>query len=234
MVQLSLFSFLALLEAMAVLLLALGYLIWRQRRLRAGQTRIQFIDASEDHPAPALYLDREAARTRTFVEGLRAQPEAEPGEPALRSALAVRAALLRDESALAGRPTAERDADAWTLLAQQVETALAKAGFTTCQNKVGEIYGEDTGATEAIIAQQTRTIEHLREYIQQLLEKLGHEPLPDQHVLERFDELERANRELNQCIAVLEDENAFLRDQIAALLKLGHVPDTDAAGARPG
>lgn len=228
MVQLSLFSFLALLEVIAVLLLALGYMGWRQRRLCAGQTRIQFIDAADDHPAPALYLDREAARTRSFVDGLSAQPKAEPSEPALRSALAARAALLRDESALAGRPAAERDADAWTLLAQQVQAALAKADFVTRQDKVGEIYGEDTGATEAIIAQQTRTIEHLREYIHQLLEKLGHESLPDPHVLERFDELERANRELNQCIAVLEDENAFLRDQIAALLKL---QDAQGAGA---
>lgn len=234
MVQLSLFSFLALLEVMAVLLLALGYMIWRLRRLRAGRTRIQFIDASEDHPAPALYLDREAAVTRTFVEGLRAQPRAEPGDPELRAALAVRAGLLKEESVLAARPAVERDAAAWKALAQQVAATLTAEGFGTRQEQAAAVYGEDTAATETTIAQQTRTIEHLREYIQQLLEKLGHAPLPDKHILERFDELEHANRELNQCIAVLEDENSFLRDQIAALLKLEHTPDTAAAAVSPG
>ena len=70
MVQLSLFSFLALLEVLALLLLLLGVLIWRLR-MTQRQSRIQFIDATDQHPTPTLYLDGEAARTRTFVDGLR-------------------------------------------------------------------------------------------------------------------------------------------------------------------
>lgn len=223
MIQLSLFAFLALLEVMAVLLILLGIMVWRMRRAPGG-SRIQFIDATEDHPTPSLYLDSESARTRTFVEALRDKPQSEPAEPVLRSALRVRAGLLRYESELARHPVAERDPALWTAIAQAVDTTVAAEGYSTQPAQTSPVYGEDTAMREAMVAQQTRTIEHLREYIQQLLGKLGHQPLPDDGIARHMDELERANRELNQCVIVLEDENGFLRDQIAALLKLDKAP----------
>lgn len=226
MVQLSLFSFLALLEVLALLLLLLGVLIWRLR-MTQRQSRIQFIDATDQHPTPTLYLDGEAARTRTFVDGLRDKPRAEPTEPELRAALAARAGLLRYESDLARHPVSERDVNAWTTLARNVDAKLAAEGFTTLRPPASPVYGEDTATGEVMIAQQTRTIEHLREYIQQLLENLGHKPLPDDGITKHMDELQRANRELNQCVVVLEDENSFLRDQIAALLQ---IDQTQAGG----
>lgn len=235
MIQLSLFSFLALLEIMAVLLILLGVMVWRVRRLRGdGSSRIQFIDATDQHPTPSLYLDGEAARTRTFVSALRDKPRQEPVEPALRSALCARAGLLRYESGLARHPVTERDPAAWKAIAQAVDSTLAAEGYSTQPVQTSPVYGEDTATREVIVAQQTRTIEHLREYIQQLLEKLGHQPLPDEGIAQHMDEVERANRELNQCVLVLEDENSFLRDQIAALLKLEHSANgaqTDAARA---
>ncbi|MBI5041600.1 MAG: hypothetical protein HZB57_10520 [Gammaproteobacteria bacterium] len=203
----------------------LGIIIWRQRR-SGGGTRIQYIDATEEYPTPSLYLDSEAAKTQTFVEALRTQPKAAPGDPALRAALGLRAGLLRQESELAQSlvktPVGERDPALWVVLAQQVAAVVGAEGFSRQAQKGHEVYGEDTGPSEVIADQQTRTIQHLREYIQQLLEKLGHQPLPDANMTEHFDTLERANRELNQCVTVLEDENSFLRDQIAALLKLDH------------
>lgn len=231
MIQLSLFSFLALLEVIAVLLVLLGILVWRLRRMRI-ERRIQFIDATEEHPTASLYLDSEAAKTRTFVESLGAQPQAEPSAPALRAALGLRAGLLRQESVLAGKGAdagaVTRDSAAWEALARQIDATLKTEGFSQQRQQSHEIHGEDTVASEAIVAQQTRTIQHLRGYIQQLLEKLGHQPLPDNTIQERFDELERANSELSQCVAVLEDENSFLRDQIAELLRLDR-----AAGSTP-
>lgn len=223
MVELSLFSFLALLEILAVLLLLLGFLFWRLR-VAQRQSRIQFIDATDQHPTPVLYLDGEAARTRTFATSLRDKPKAEPTAPELRAALAARAGLLRYESDLARHPVTERDANAWTALAQNVDAKLTAEGYSTRRAEASPVYGEDTATGAAMIAQQTRTIEHLREYIQQLLQSLGHQPLPDEGIVKHMDELERANRELNQCVLVLEDENSFLRDQIAALLKMGQTP----------
>lgn len=220
MIQLSVFSLLALLEILAVLLLLLAFVYWRLRAARR-RSRIQFIDATDQHPTPALYLDGEAARTRTFVNDLRGKPKAEPTAPELRAALAARAGLLRYESDLARHPVGERDANAWVTLARNVDAKLTAEGFTAQWPQVSPVYGEDTGTSQAMIAQQTRTIEHLRQYIQQLLQSLGHQPMPDDGILKHMDELERANRELNQCVQVLEDENSFLRDQIAALLKIG-------------
>ena len=219
MIQLSLFSFLALLEILAVLLVLLGIMVWRMR-VACQQNRIQFIDAGDGQPSPSLYLDAEAARTRTFVSTLRDQPKTEPAAPTLRAALAARAGLLRYESEQARHPVKERDAAAWTALAIDVDSVLKGQGYTT-EPAITPVYGEDDGTVrEAIVVQQTNTIKHLREYIQQLLEKLGHQQLPDPGVTEHLEDLERANRELNQCVVVLEDENSFLRDQIAALLKL--------------
>lgn len=218
MVQLSTFSFLALLENIAALTVLLGLMFWRQQRLRSTNS-IQYIDGTEDYPTPSLYLDSEAAKTKTFVETLHDHPKAEPTDLVLRAALGVRAGLLRKESESAKKPVSERDAALWMALAKQVATQLGAEAFSHVTAKVHAVHGEDTVSTEVIAAQQARTIQHLRDYVGQLLDKLGHQPLPDQNIAGRFDEMERTNREMSQCIAVLEDENSFLRDQIAALLK---------------
>ena len=221
MIQLSLFSFLALLEILAVLLVLIGVLVWRLRAAARHVSRIQFIDADDGHPSPSLYLDGEAARARTFVSGLRNSPNAEPVAAALRAALSARAGLLHYESELARHPAMTRDPASWSALAAQVDALLTAEGYTT-EPAITPVYGDgDAAVREAIVAQQTNTIKHLREYIQQLLEKLGHTQIPDPGMSAHLDDLERANRELNQCILVLEDENAFLRDQIAALLQVG-------------
>jgi hypothetical protein len=99
--------------------------------------------------------------------------------------------------------------------------------------------GQDT---KNIIEQQKKTIDYLRKYTEEILgkilkqneefmktlknkddlEKMNHvqqefirmsETMP-----EKINQLETINMELSQCVAVLEDENQFLRDQIAALL----------------
>ena len=217
MVQLSLLSFLALLEIMALLAVLLGISVWRLRGHRSGG--IQFIEATDSHPSPSLYLDRESARTRSFLDSLQGKPKAPPEEPALRSALAARAELLRHESALAKLPLTDRDPANWTALAQTIALGLSAEGYAR-QAKPDHIHGEDTQVSTALAAQQAHTIAYLREYIQQLLEKLGQQSKADQEIPQRLDELERVNKELQLCVSVLEDENSFLRDQIAALLAL--------------
>ena len=71
-----------------------------------------------------------------------------------------------------------------------------------------------------IVAQQSKTIDYLRNYIQELLDQHGHMPSPEPNIASKFDELERANKELSGCVEILVDENEFLREQIAALLKM--------------
>ena len=217
MVQLSLLSFFALLEIIVVLLLLLGVAVWRLRRRRSAG--IQFIDVGDAHPSPSLYLDRESARTRSFLDRLQGKPTAPPEDPSLRAALSARARLFRSESTLAKTAAQERDPANWTELAQSVALSLSAEGYAR-QAKSDQIHGEDTHDSATLAAQQAHTIEYLRGYIEQLLGKLGQQSKADREIPDRLDELERVNKELQLCVNVLEDENSFLRDQIAALLAL--------------
>lgn len=107
--------------------------------------------------------------------------------------------------------------------------------------------GQNNNETKDLIEHQKKTIEFLKKFTQDVLskilnqnkefmdsqknrediEKLGLAHNEFLHMTESFpqkiDQLERINIELSQYIAVLEDENEFLRDQIAALLV---IPET--------
>lgn len=218
MITISTLSFYFLLEVIAILLVLLIIAAWRLRRVSGGRAHNQ-IEASEGHPPPTLYLDREAAKTQTFVANLQGKPECEPADPALRSSLGVRARFLRHESMLARTPMCERDPSGWSLLARDMSQLLSAGGYVR-KAKADQIHGEDTQTSVVLAKQQEQTIMHLREYIQELLQALGHQPSPVTDIEDRFNELDRVNEELKLCVAILEDENEFLRKQIAALLKL--------------
>jgi len=218
MITISTLSFYFLLEVIAILLVLLIIAGWRLRKVSGGSGH-NLIEASEGHPPPSLYLDREAAQTQTFVATLQGKPECVPTDPSLRSSLGVRARLLRHESILARTPVRERDAAGWSLLALDMSRLLSAEGYVR-KAKADQIHGEDTQTSVVLAKQQEQTIMHLREYIQELLEALGHQPSPETDIEDRFNELDRVNEELKLCVTILEDENEFLRNQIAALLKL--------------
>lgn len=221
MVSLGILPFIVILEVIVILLLLSGFLFWRVRQIRNQEDSLQSEQGEVRSLTPFLYLDKEAAMTRSFCESLQVNPDLEPNDLQLRSALCLRAGMLAKELELAKSPTTERDQEEWKALAQHVNAVIAENGYVNQVKTEGsKIYGEESPPSEVMITQQTRTIKHLQEYLQQLLGKLGHLPLPDIDVMAKFNELERINNELSQCLAVLEDENGFLRDQIAALLKL--------------
>jgi len=106
--------------------------------------------------------------------------------------------------------------------------------------------GHDEEESKRLIEQQNQTIAFLKKYTRDILDKilkqnadfLGSQQGPDDVVklsvahnefmenthslMEKIDKLEYQNNELTMCVQVLEDENQFLRDQIASLLKLEH------------
>ncbi len=228
MVSIGLIPLIVLLEVALILLLLSGYLFWRacKKSDRADNLQSQQIERGTQLLTPFLYLDGEATKARRFYESLQSQPGAEPLDPALRSALGLRAGLLIKESEFAKSPAGERGLEEWMALAQHVHSIIDKAGYAIQpKTEAPKVYGEDSPPSEIMVTQQERTIKHLQHYIQQLLAKMGHQPSPDIDVVAQFNELERINNELNQCLAVLEDENGFLRDQIAALLKLDHAAE---------
>jgi len=104
--------------------------------------------------------------------------------------------------------------------------------------------GYDDEGAKRLIEQQNQTIAFLKKYTRDILDKilkqnadfLGSQQGPDdvaklsvahdefmvntQSLMEKIDKLEYQNNELTMCVSVLEEENQFLRDQIASLLKL--------------
>lgn len=227
MINLSLFAFLAILEGIVVLLIVIGVQVWRLRAARA-KDRITYIDGSDAHPTPALYLESELAKTRTHLQSLAAEradgaadAAADPAQPAL----SLRAALLEVEAELSKSLPEERTREFWQGLADRLGGILTAAGFNATTAKASAAQApqagnvEDTNVAE-IADQQSKTIDYLRNYIQELLDQYGHEPSPEPNISDKFDQLERANKELSGCVEILEDENEFLREQIAALLKL--------------
>ena len=102
----------------------------------------------------------------------------------------------------------------------------------------------DDQETRELIEHQKKTIAFLKKYTREILDKILHqnetflaskkEPEDiarfnnahndfleqSESLMEKMHQLESYNLELTQCVAILEDENQFLRDQIASLLKL--------------
>lgn len=146
---------------------------------------------------------------------------ADPAQPAL----SLRAALLEVEAELSNSLPEERTREFWQGLADRLGGVLTTAGFNAAADKVPAEQAPQVGNVEDesaadIVAQQSKTIDYLRNYIQELLDQHGHQPSPEPNIASKFDELERANKELSGCVEILEDENEFLREQIAALLKM--------------
>lgn len=79
---------------------------------------------------------------------------------------------------------------------------------------------EGEAPSQAVLDQQNNTIKHLKNFINDLLSQMDSEALPNKELDSHFSDLEKINIELEQCVLILEDENSFLRDQIAALLKV--------------
>ncbi len=207
MIQLHLYAFLGLLELLVVTVAAAAFFYWRWRRVR-----------------------------RT-VGGVTAGPgPGQPEPPATGgSGLVLRQALLEVERLRAeGRLGADAEGR-WQELDRQLVQAAAAAGFVERQpgnNPDSLIYGENGVELDKVVAFQEQTIGRLQDYIADLLERLAEDrrrPEDEAEMQARFDELERTNRELNQCVAVLEDENEFLRRQIAELLRLMQEQETEAA-----
>lgn len=200
-----------------------GFLWWRRRQRRAGSGEAGAID-DEGHPPPSLYLERELALTRSRVEEL--------GDDAPES-LRLRLAWLALEHEIAEKRGSSPDEAYWEGLRGRIDDILqvlmaAAAPAAPAQAESAEPAAEaaaggdgiDEAVASDIIEQQARTIDYLRGYIAELMEKAGGDTEGAEEVEARFAEIERVNKELKTCVEVLEDENQFLRDQIGALLQM--------------
>ncbi len=195
-----------------------GLLWWRRRQQRARSGGSEDIE-DEDHPPPSLYLERELALTRSRIEAL--------GDT-VPDTLRMRLAWLGLEQEIAEQNGSGVDEAFWEALPGRIETILPRT--PAAQDVSAGAEGPEAAKTSAVdqdevdagsvIERQARTIDYLRGYIAELVKRAGGEEEGTEEVEARFAEIERVNQELRDCVSVLEDENRFLREQVASLLKL--------------
>ena len=196
MIELSIPVFLVLLEALFVVAALMVYWYVRARRaVRAAMARHQTRAA----PKASAYLDHELQQTRVRIKAA--------GDSAVAAVLKLRADYLGLERECAERPN--RDEDFWAALSERLSTLGKPARPATA----AELVAARSVDTRALIESTAKEIESLKDHVAKVVAD------PEQgssELLKQIDRVGRVNRELADCVAVLEDENDLLRNQVQA------------------
>ncbi len=218
MIKINLVVFLLVMQLLLVAVLLAVFALLKVRKLSA---RLAARRAAPPPPAAAPandaahYLATELQRTRGRLEALGGASAAAGGSAAGR--LAMRAELLQMEAEWAA--LTQHDEAAWNRLDARMHVLLAQEGAASASPAatppVAPPAGQDEVPTKQLFDQQLSTIENLKAAI---AEAVSH-PETIEALQQQLDKLGGTARELTFCVAILEDENLFLRDQVAALLK---------------
>ena len=196
MIELSIPVFLVLLEALFVITALMVYWFVRARgAVRAASVRHQ----KRAVPTASVYLDHELQQTRVRIKAA--------GDSAVAAVLKLRADYLDLEREYAGRPN--RDEDFWTALSGRLSTL----GKSAKQATAVQLAAARSVDTRALIESTAKEIESLKDHVAKVVAD------PEQgssELLKQIDRVGRVNRELADCVAVLEDENDLLHNQIQA------------------
>jgi|GEM_PF-4738621 len=204
-----LFTILILSETLMVALVALVFLYYRLRKAR--QQRLSPASGNETLTDNSHWLeafDRYIHAQQEQLEALNRDPAKELDIS--RRVFNTRVKLLSLEREIAQQDEADKNPAYW----QSVHKKLLEL-----QPGYQQVTKEDTHGNSVLLKQQEKTIQHLKGFINQLLADFSEDAVPNQELDAKFDEVQRTNRELEQCVMILEDENVFLRAQIAELLK---------------
>ena len=177
--------------------------------------------STSDQNDLSSYLKSEADKTALQIEHISANTASKDS-----SGLKLRLELLKFEIAYLALVGSNRGSESeanWDDINLKIYKILKANSLNQDLNQVKNALGNNADEGEpsaALLEQQTKTIEHLKALINDLLNKASPEALPNNELDQHFSNLERANAELEQCVVILEDENLFLRDQVSALLKV--------------
>jgi len=217
MIQVTLYSFLLLLEALVVLAAFTGYLLLRLHHVAA---RTKQRSSKSRPPAPSepkvarldivQYLTRELERTSARVR------HAQPGSD-IALWLDLRAAVLQLEKEWSQQD--DRSEIFWRALAGRLERLVRDHNLIPLAKALKDRQDDEPGLAD-VVERQQHTIAFLKKYIHDVLTEVGRRSELGPVVDKEFARLEHTNHELQQCVAVLEDENQFLREQIASFLAL--------------
>lgn len=217
MIQVTLYYVLVLLEAVVVLAAFSGYLLLRLRHASARTKQVRPKSRPQVPFEPRVarldivqYLARELERTSARVR------HAQPGSD-IALWLDLRAAVLQLEKEWSQQD--DRSEIFWRALAGRLERLARDHNLIPVPRPLKERKDDEPGLAD-VIERQQHTISFLKKYIHDVLTQVGRRKELGPAVDEEFARLEHTNHELQQCVAVLEDENQFLREQIASFLAL--------------
>ena len=155
------------------------------------------------------YLARELERTSARVRGAQGGSE-------ISLWLNLRAAVLQLEKEWSLQD--DRSEIFWRALAGRLERLVRDHGLVPLA-KPPKAQKDDEPGLADVVERQKHSISFLKKYIHDVLAQVDRRQELGPAVDKEFERLERTNHELEQCVAVLEDENQFLREQIAAFLE---------------
>ena len=216
-------TLLILLQIIIILCIVLGINLFKLKKYKrlAGSGNKAETTLTSDQNDLAGYLKSEADKTALQIEHISTNTASKDS-----SGLKLRLELLKFEIAylafVGTNPGNEFEAN-WDDINLKLYKILKANSLCQDIDQVKRALGQNADEGEpsaALLEQQTRTIEHLKALITDLLTKATPDGLPNKDLDKHFSDLEKANTELEQCVVILEDENLFLRDQISALLKV--------------
>jgi hypothetical protein len=217
MIQVRLYYFLMVLEAFVVLAAFSGYLLLRLRRVAARTKPVPFKSRPQVPFEPTVarldivqYLARELERTSARVR------HAQPGSD-IALWLDLRAAVLQLEKEWSQQD--DRSEIFWSALAGRLKRLVRDHNLIPLAKALKDRQDDEPGLAD-VVERQQHTIAFLKKYIHDVLTEVGRRSELGPVVDNEFARLEHTNHELQQCVAVLEDENQFLREQIASFLAL--------------
>lgn len=198
MIEISVAMFLVLLEALFVAVALMVYWFMKARRV-ARQNAAR-------HQAPAApkvtdYLDQELQQTRARLK---------TADGSAAAGLKLRAAYLEFERGCAGQ--SRRDEPFWTALSERLLALGTSSRPSAADADAARVLAAKSVDTRALIESTAREIDKLKERVAHVVT----DPQQGHELLEQIDQLGRVNRELADCVAVLEDENDLLRSRVPA------------------
>jgi len=208
-------------QLLVIFALLNGWLYFRLRRLKRRRQSDEMENATGGERADtstAHYLATEIKLTRGRLESL--YPEGVPPEPELTEAdlLSLRDRYLGLEAELL-QDTAREDVF-WKRLAEGIRRLLTDCHLVkrmpVTETGDGDEAEDETAELRALVKQQQEELERFLSTLDEDDGELGPEELK-----KRLTTLASSHRELSHCIFSLEDENHFLREQVASLLKHG-------------
>lgn len=197
---------------MVMLCIVLIFMLLKMRKKIRAQQNVAD-ELKNKLPDASMYFNTESRLTKDHYNALNLQEAAHKNWRDLEheAMLLLRSDLLDLELTYAKIPE-QRENDFWIGYHKSIEAILKKHELYSCLHTR---FVEDEIGIHELFSTAKDEIEQLKHYVTNNVKNESTKT----ELNDLLDRLASRQRELGDCIYVLEDESAFLREQIAALLK---------------